>query len=88
MPHQQTAWDTRFSANPRGERAPIYHIQGQHAPGRKLYLTDEQFRQLLTGQDAEEGISLPPHRWYHYALFVTLGFLTLFALCAMGRPGA
>ncbi len=83
---------------PRIERYrddPAAYFRAQQRQGQRLYLTDLQLRQVIRLQEEaqDEGISLPPpypppYRWYHYALFVLLGFLAIFALCAMGRPGA
>lgn len=86
MQDQEPAW--------RGTRRREPRITTIERHGQKFYLTDEQVRRLMTGQvmtrqeDADDLISFPPHRWYHYVLFVALGILTIFALCAMGRPGA
>lgn len=85
MPRQESLRIERYRDDP----AAYFRAQQRH--GQKLYLTDHQLRQVarLREEQKDEGISLPPpYRWYHYALAIVLSFLMIFALCAMGRPGA
>lgn len=63
-----------------GQPTRTITLQGQGGEGRKTYLTDAQIQQI-NNQPA-------PLRFHHYALTGIMGFCFLFALCAMGRPGA
>jgi len=63
---------------------PEYRLRGQFA-SRHTYMVPEELASPLRAEPAPAP-QLP--RWYSVALFLFMSSATIFAMCAMGRPGA
>ena len=63
---------------------PEYRLRGQCA-SRHTYMVPEE---LASPQRAEPAPAPQLPRWYSVALFLFMSSATIFAMCALGRPGA
>lgn len=64
------------------DAAPTYSLRGRFA-ARHTFVVPED---LTLRDEPAPAPQLP--RWYSAAIIFIIGFSTLFAMCAMGRPGA
>jgi hypothetical protein len=64
------------------DAAPAYSIKGRFA-ARHTFVVPEG---LTLRDEPSPAPQLP--RWYSTAAFLIISFSTLFAMCAVGRPGA
>jgi len=64
-------------------RGQEYRLRGRHASRRSFIVPDE-----LMAQHTEPSDTPQPPRWYSIVAFLILSSATVFAMCAMGRPGA
>ena len=62
--------------------APAYSLRGRYAARHTLLVPAE-----LTLHDEPAPAPQMPH-WYSAAAFLIMSSATIFAMCAMGRPGA
>jgi hypothetical protein len=64
--------------------APTYRLHGRYV-SRRTFTVPEELASPLRGEPAPAP-ELP--RWYSLVTFVAMSSATIFALCAIGRPGA
>jgi len=64
------------------EAAPTYSLRGRFA-ARHTYVVPKG---LTLRDEPAPALQLP--RWYSLAAFLIMSSATIFAMCAMGRPGA
>jgi len=64
-------------------RGQEYRLRGHHASRRSFNVPDELMAQHTEPTDTPQ---LP--RWYSIVALLILSCATIFAMCAMGRPGA
>lgn len=62
--------------------APEYRLRGRYAARQSITIPEE----LTLRDEPAPAPQLP--RWYGAAMFLLMSSATLFAMCAMGRPGA
>lgn len=59
-----------------------YRLRGRFAAQQTFDVPEE----LAVGEEPAPAVELP--RWYSLACFLLMGSTTIFAMCAIGRPGA
>lgn len=62
---------------------PEYRLRGQYVAGQTFTVPQE-----LTVNRDEPALAPQLPRWYSLAAFLVMSSATIFAMCAMGRPGA
>lgn len=63
---------------------PEYRLRGRFVARHSIKLPDELASRLHP--EPEPAPQLP--RWYSVAAFLIMSLATIFAMCAMGQPGA
>lgn len=77
-----TAGEVRHAGG--GAGAPAYSLRGRFAARHTCPVPAE----LTARFKAEPEPAPQAPRWYSVAIFLAMSTATLFAMCAMGRPGA
>lgn len=65
-------------------RAPTYSLRGRFASRHSFSVPEEL---VFAARDERASVQQPP-RWHSAAIFIVMSTATIFAMCAMGRPGA